>query len=106
MILHLSFLESRLINLDFFIKKVSFCTSSDELSSQNVSFAYNQLILFLKFLLLIFNLIDDCLKFILFHKKVLDFVFFFNNIFLKFLNFLFFIFNFLVFLIMFSMLLD
>ena len=85
-ILSLSLLECRLINLNFLIEKIGFCASPDQLSAQNISFRHDELVLLLQFLLLILYLLDNGFELVLLHEEILDFLLFLSDVLLEFLD--------------------
>lgn len=85
-ILSLSLLECRLINLDFLIEKICFCASPDQLSAQDISFRHDELVLLLQFLLLILYLLDDSFELVLLHEEILDLLLFLSDVLLELLD--------------------
>ena len=85
-ILSLSLLECRLINLDFLIEKICFCASSDQLGAQDISFRDDKLVLLLQFLLLILDLLDDGFELVLLDEEVLDLLLLLSDVLLEFLD--------------------
>jgi hypothetical protein len=104
-ILGLSFFQCWLINLDFLIEKISLCASSNQLSAQDISFRNNKFVLFLQFLLFVFNLFDNSFKLIFLNEEIFDFLLFLSYILLEFFDFSLFTFDLLVFVTVFSVLL-
>ena len=86
MILSLSLLECRLIDLDFLIEKICFCASPDQLSAQDISFRHDELVLLLQFLLLILYLLDDSFELVLLHEEILDLLLFLSDVLLELLD--------------------
>lgn len=105
MVLGLPLLQGRLVDLYLFVQEIGLSTPSYQLGPQNVSFTYYQLVLFLKLLLLVLNLLDNGLQFVLLDKKVFYLLFFLDDVLLELLYLLLLVFNFFVLLVVLSMLL-
>lgn len=68
--------EVALIYFDFFIENMGLLISADQLSAQNISFGYDEVILFLQFLAILFTLFDDLVEFFDLFGAIFDLLFF------------------------------
>ena len=63
LVLMFALVEVALIYFDLFIENMGLLISADQLSAQNISFGYDEVVLFLQFPAILFTLFDDLVEF-------------------------------------------